>query len=201
MTTIVDQPPPTPNARPSIQSLVRADLVEREQVGIGRYGMPLRAFNGRNGLVDLYQELLDACCYVRQVIAEGEEHPEVLRLRAENAALIAQLLAAEAEARRPDAETRRPGEQLATAEQRDDRFADVIARGGVETKTDFTPLPDNPNAPCAREGCGHPQSEHTDKTWRDDMADKRGRECQHQYADPSTWYCRCPAFLPAEVPA
>ena len=52
--------------------MVRADLEERERVGIARYGTPLQPHNGRDALVDLYQELLDACCYVRQLIAERD---------------------------------------------------------------------------------------------------------------------------------
>lgn len=65
-----EQPMPIPNDRPSIQSLVRQDLEQREQVGIQRYGTALQAHNGRDALRDLYEELLDACCYIRQLIAE-----------------------------------------------------------------------------------------------------------------------------------
>lgn len=72
MTAIVDQPTPTPNDHPSIQSLVRADLEEREQIGIQRYGTPLQPHNGRNALVDAYQEALDLACYLRQAIAEQD---------------------------------------------------------------------------------------------------------------------------------
>lgn len=70
---IIDQPAPIP--RPdvvSIQALVRSDLEERERVGIARYGTPLQPHNGRDALVDLYQELLDACCYIRQLIEESK---------------------------------------------------------------------------------------------------------------------------------
>jgi hypothetical protein len=67
---IIDQPAPVPNERPSIQSLVRQDLEEREQVGIQRYGTPLQPHNGRDALVDAYQEALDLACYLRQAIEE-----------------------------------------------------------------------------------------------------------------------------------
>lgn len=68
---IVDQPPPTGHeGKRSIQAMVREDLVERERLGVERYGTALQAHNGRDSLVDLYQELLDACCYVRQAIEE-----------------------------------------------------------------------------------------------------------------------------------
>lgn len=56
----------------SIQALVRADLEERERLGVERYGTPLRAHNGRDGLMDLYEELLDAACYARQLIEERD---------------------------------------------------------------------------------------------------------------------------------
>lgn len=65
-----DQPMPIPNAAPSIQSRVRADLEAREQVGIRRYGTPLQPFNGRKALLDLYEELLDATCYIKQHLVE-----------------------------------------------------------------------------------------------------------------------------------
>jgi hypothetical protein len=67
---IEDQPAPIPNDRQAIVDLVVADLAERKRLGVERYGTPLQAHNGRDGLVDLYQELLDACCYTRQLIEE-----------------------------------------------------------------------------------------------------------------------------------
>ena len=70
MTQIVDQPPPIPSDRPSIQSLVRVDLEERERIGVERYGMPLQAHNGRDALVDAYQEAMDLTQYLRQAIEE-----------------------------------------------------------------------------------------------------------------------------------
>ena len=69
-----EQPRPVPNRSPDIQSMVIADLAVRRQVGIDRYGTPLQARNGRDALRDLYEELLDACCYVRQAIEE-RDHP------------------------------------------------------------------------------------------------------------------------------
>jgi hypothetical protein len=82
-----EQPMPVPNDQPSVQSLVRADLEHREQVGIARYGTSLQPFNGRDALRDLYEELLDGACYARQVMAErdksrpeaSENEPDYLR--------------------------------------------------------------------------------------------------------------------------
>jgi hypothetical protein len=67
---IEDQPAPLISDGPPIVDLVMADLEERKRVGTERYGMPLRAHNGRDALVDAYQEALDLCVYLRQVIQE-----------------------------------------------------------------------------------------------------------------------------------
>jgi hypothetical protein len=67
-----DQPLPLPSDGPDIQSMVIADITERRQVGIERYGTPLQPHNGRDAMRDLYEELLDACMYIRQVIAERD---------------------------------------------------------------------------------------------------------------------------------
>lgn len=54
----------------SIQKLVRADLEAREQVGIERYGTSLQPNNGRDALLDAYEEALDLACYLKQAIVE-----------------------------------------------------------------------------------------------------------------------------------
>lgn len=70
MTEILDQPPPRPNDRLAIADLVIADMVERKRIGIERYGTPLQAHNGRDALVDAYQEALDLVVYLRAAIEE-----------------------------------------------------------------------------------------------------------------------------------
>lgn len=67
-----DQPPPTPNQRPAIQDLVIRDIAERKRVGVARYGTPLQGFNGRDALMDAYQEALDLVQYLRQAIYERD---------------------------------------------------------------------------------------------------------------------------------
>jgi len=42
------------------------DFVERENVGVESYGGPLQINNGRDALVDAYEELLDAFMYLTQ---------------------------------------------------------------------------------------------------------------------------------------
>jgi len=63
------QPPPKPSAG-DVWALVLADMAERRRVGIERYGTPLQPHNGRDALVDAYQEALDLCVYLRQAIEE-----------------------------------------------------------------------------------------------------------------------------------
>lgn len=54
----------------SIQALVRADLEAREKLGIERYGTALRAHNGRDALLDAYEEALDMASYLKQALVE-----------------------------------------------------------------------------------------------------------------------------------
>lgn len=70
---IVDQPAPIHHDDAvSIQALVRSDFEHREQVGISRYGTPLQPNNGRDALIDAYQEAMDLVCYLRQMIYERD---------------------------------------------------------------------------------------------------------------------------------
>jgi len=101
MSDIPDQPPPVP--RPDlvpIWELVVSDMLTRhpasalssddfaacvgrvvedmrtrDRVGRERYGVPLTTGNGRDHLVDLYQELLDATAYSRAEIEESGSVP------------------------------------------------------------------------------------------------------------------------------
>jgi hypothetical protein len=60
-----DQPLPAVNDSPDIQSMVVADIIQRRQVGIERYGTALQAHNGRDMLRDAYEEALDLAIYLR----------------------------------------------------------------------------------------------------------------------------------------
>jgi hypothetical protein len=64
---------PKVNNHPCVQDMVIADIEERKKVGIQRYGTVLQPFNGRSALWDAYQEALDLCQYLRQLIYE-EDH-------------------------------------------------------------------------------------------------------------------------------
>lgn len=65
-----EQPPPVRNDGPAIQELVIADVRARMEHGVRTYGTALQAGNGRDALADAYQECLDLCMYLRQMIAE-----------------------------------------------------------------------------------------------------------------------------------
>lgn len=74
-----DQRPPTPNDLPSIQALVMQDLQSRTELGVQRYGTPLQPFNGRDALLDAYEEALDLATYLRQVRYERATIARTLR--------------------------------------------------------------------------------------------------------------------------
>lgn len=66
------EPMPTTNDSEPIIDLVKADLDTRSAEGVRKYGTKLQPNNGRDALIDAYQEALDLCMYLRQVIAERE---------------------------------------------------------------------------------------------------------------------------------
>lgn len=70
--TIKDQPMPTPSDSPAMWDLVIQDASDRDIVGQRRYGTRLRANNGRDALIDAYQEALDLVVYLRQAIYERD---------------------------------------------------------------------------------------------------------------------------------
>ena len=65
----LDQPKPE-GTGPPIFDLMMKDIEERKSAGIKTYGEPLRAFNGRDPLIDAYQEALDLAVYLRQELFE-----------------------------------------------------------------------------------------------------------------------------------
>lgn len=69
-----DQREPMPTkGKADILPLVIADLLSRDAVGRKKYGTTLQSHNGRDALMDAYQELLDGAMYLRQVIEERRE--------------------------------------------------------------------------------------------------------------------------------
>lgn len=67
------KPEPKPSGRGEvILPLVLKDLQDRAVMGEGKYGVKLRANNGRNALKDAYDEACDLVMYLRQKIYEEE---------------------------------------------------------------------------------------------------------------------------------
>jgi len=64
---------PTPKGKgPDIATLVQQDIEARAVLGEKKYGERLKPHNGRNALIDAYQEALDLAMYLRQAI-EGQK--------------------------------------------------------------------------------------------------------------------------------
>ncbi|MBV9870478.1 MAG: hypothetical protein JO214_07630 [Frankiaceae bacterium] len=70
--TRIDQPPPVTNDQPAVWDLVMADIIERDRVGVERYGTRLQPHNGRDALLDAYAEALDLTVYLRQAVYERD---------------------------------------------------------------------------------------------------------------------------------
>lgn len=64
------EPDPIPNDNVLIHDLVIQDIADRKLFGFNKYGTYLQAGNGRKGLKDAYEEILDLVCYIRQYIEE-----------------------------------------------------------------------------------------------------------------------------------
>lgn len=71
---------PIPNQSIPIWELVIKDMQDRDHIGRAKYGTPLQAGNGRNALVDAYQEALDLAVYIRQAIEERKTTASVINL-------------------------------------------------------------------------------------------------------------------------
>lgn len=72
MSLSTPEPAPIANAEEGVWPIVIKDMEDRHRVGMQKYGMPLQPFNGRDALVDAYQEALDLCVYLRQAIYERD---------------------------------------------------------------------------------------------------------------------------------
>jgi len=66
----MNQPDPIKNNNPAIVDLVVEDLKKRKELGLERYGVALQAHNGRNAILDAYEEAQDLVIYLKQVLEE-----------------------------------------------------------------------------------------------------------------------------------
>lgn len=65
-----EEPKPRNTCNVHVWDLVLQDMKDRDQQGQKKYGYHLSPHNGRDPLLDLYQELLDALVYLRQELYE-----------------------------------------------------------------------------------------------------------------------------------
>lgn len=70
---VTEQPDPVKNENPAVWDLVMKDMADRDKEGYRKYQTRLQPFNGRDALVDAYQETIDAVVYLRQVIYERDK--------------------------------------------------------------------------------------------------------------------------------
>lgn len=70
MSNLIKEQDPPKKSKGDVWLLVLQDMEERRRHGIEKYGVPVQPFNGRDPLVDAYQEALDLCVYLRQAIEE-----------------------------------------------------------------------------------------------------------------------------------
>jgi hypothetical protein len=66
----IAKPAESSDEKTPIWDLVITDMKARDRVGRERYGRPLHANNGRDALMDAYEEALDLAVYLRQAIEE-----------------------------------------------------------------------------------------------------------------------------------
>lgn len=64
------QPRPSGNGV-GVTDRVVADMLARREYGIGHYGVELKTSNGRNALLDAYEESLDMTVYLKQLLMEA----------------------------------------------------------------------------------------------------------------------------------
>ena len=68
----MSQPKPVKNDNPAVWDLVLREIADRDKFGEAKYGVRLQPHNGRDVLTDLYEELLDAVVYTRQLLFERD---------------------------------------------------------------------------------------------------------------------------------
>lgn len=66
------QPLPIPVDGPAVWDLVIADMQDRDRVGLENYGVRLTVGDGRDSLIDAYQESLDKSVYLKKAIIEQD---------------------------------------------------------------------------------------------------------------------------------
>lgn len=66
---------PYPGTKEVLPELLK-DIKEKAEAGKIKYGSHLQTHNGRRALADLYQEMIDACFYIKQELMERNGKPD-----------------------------------------------------------------------------------------------------------------------------
>jgi hypothetical protein len=56
---------------------IAEDTEARIRLGEQKYGTRLKAHNGRDAMLDLYQEILDGCNYAEQLVIENKDNGDL----------------------------------------------------------------------------------------------------------------------------
>ena len=67
---------------------VAEDIEARIRLGERKYGTRLKSHNGRDAMLDLYQEILDALNYSKQLVIEGKDDDTFFRCLVDIAAHV-----------------------------------------------------------------------------------------------------------------
>lgn len=87
---------PSP-ASPSTWDMVRADIAERDRVGLERYGVPLSRAVNIDGIREAYDEALDLVVYLRHALDALQAKDDVIESLSERVARQSELLSQRAE--------------------------------------------------------------------------------------------------------
>jgi hypothetical protein len=83
------EPDAIPTDERPVWELVIEDMQERNRIGTAKHKTPLQVSNGRDSLIDAFQESMDLTVYLRQEMERRKVlEAEVVSLREENRRLL-----------------------------------------------------------------------------------------------------------------
>lgn len=85
---VKQQAPPVASDGPDVWLLVIEDMKQRRLDGIAKYGVPVRPNNGRDQLIDAFQEAIDLLVYLRAAIEERSVERNKIRNRPTKVCLV-----------------------------------------------------------------------------------------------------------------
>lgn len=72
MSTVSEHQPDPVTGKQVVLNKVMRDFYERGRAGQLKYGTYLETFNGRDALMDAYQEAIDLVMYLKQILMERD---------------------------------------------------------------------------------------------------------------------------------